>query len=799
MIGQTISHYKITEKLGEGGMGEVYLAEDTSLKRKVALKFLPDYLQQDEVAQKRFLREAQSAAALDHPYICKIYETGDADGKSFIAMEYVKGQTLKEKLLEGPVRLKETLQIGMEIAEALEEAHKAGIAHRDLKPANIMLTSGGHVKVMDFGLAKKVVDEDGTEQDITSALTREGTTLGTIAYMSPEQLRGKTVDTRSDIFSFGIVLYELLSGVHPFRKPKQVETTNAILSEDPSPLSRYTEDTADLLQHTVEKMLEKSPDDRYQSVHEVRSNLRKLSEKLSAPEVAPALARTTRGIWLGAGALVVVLVGIALSLYYYWQGPAQVTEVPIESIAVLPFSSADTDPESESLANGIPASISASLLQLKRLKVKVLPPAVLMRYKRKETEPKTVAEEQDVSAVLMGVVERRGDNLAVTVNLIDGRDNTLIWGQTYSREISDIFVVQENITRQVAEGLRFELIPEESNLLAQHGTMNPEAYQALVLGRYYWLRPTAAGSFVQAVREAIQCWEQAVALDQNYQEAYWELARNGYFELARRSGAKEEFAKARANWEKLVEIDDSTVLAHQSRAAILWRYERRWAEAEAEYIQASELDSTFERDGEFLEWMGRQDERVAQLERQLQEVDPFSWFYQCSLGWRFLFNRQYDHAIELAKKAIALEPQTSDPYGILQQSYRLKGMDREAFEAFLEARKTYNATEEQLGEYREVFQKSGWSGVLRLHESQDQPYQRPIYSATRYGVLGKKDRAFEWLEKAWAMPLWGMEDAPSYPMLDPLRSDPRFEELLRKLNLPEEAIQRHLALPGGNR
>jgi serine/threonine protein kinase len=284
VIGQTISHYKITEKLGEGGMGEVYLAEDTSLKRKVALKFLPDYLQQDEVAQKRFLREARSAAALDHPYICNIHEVGETEGRSFIVMEYVKGQTLKEKLLEGPVPLKQTLQIGVEIAEALEEAHKAGIAHRDLKPANIMLTSGGHVKVMDFGLAKKVVDEDGTEQDITSALTREGTTLGTIAYMSPEQLRGKTVDTRSDIFSFGIVLYELLSGVHPFRKKRQAETTAAILTEEPESLSRYTEDSSEILQHTITKMLEKEPDDRYQSVHEVRTNLRRPFDRLTVAE-----------------------------------------------------------------------------------------------------------------------------------------------------------------------------------------------------------------------------------------------------------------------------------------------------------------------------------------------------------------------------------------------------------------------------------------------------------------------------------------------------------------------------------
>jgi serine/threonine protein kinase len=292
-------------------MGEVYLAEDTRLDRKVALKFLPQYLQQDEVAQKRFVREAKSAAAIDHPYICKIYEPGETEDYSFIAMEYVEGETLQKRMDQGPLALKETLHIASEMAEALEEAHKKGIVHRDLKPANVMLTSGGHIKVMDFGLAKRLQPR-GKEEEITAALTREGTTLGTLTYMSPEQLKGKQVDTRSDIFSFGVMLYEMLTGVHPFRTGTQAETINSILNEHPSTISRYTEDTSDILEHTVEKMLAKDPATRYQSVHEVWSNLRKLQEKLSYSGVLSAdlhpSPRKTPWFWWAIGAVAVVLV-----------------------------------------------------------------------------------------------------------------------------------------------------------------------------------------------------------------------------------------------------------------------------------------------------------------------------------------------------------------------------------------------------------------------------------------------------------------------------------------------------------
>ena len=289
MVGQTISHYKIIDELGQGGMGEVYLAEDTKLDRKVALKFLPDFMQQDPVAEKRFLREAKSAAALDHPFICNIYEAGVEDGKSFISMEYVQGENLKDKLEQGPLALKDALEMATEIAEALETAHKANIVHRDLKPSNIMLTPDGHVKVMDFGLAKQLFpskDVDSQEQAITASLTKTGMTLGTLAYMSPEQLKGAAVDTRSDIFSFGIVLFEMLTSVDPFRKSQPMETASAILKDDPPPLSRYTNEVPPFLERVVGKMLAKEPGQRYQGVHDVATDLQQLLREIAEPAQA---------------------------------------------------------------------------------------------------------------------------------------------------------------------------------------------------------------------------------------------------------------------------------------------------------------------------------------------------------------------------------------------------------------------------------------------------------------------------------------------------------------------------------
>ena len=344
MVGTTISHYKVLEKIGQGGMGEVYLAQDTKLDRKVALKFLPEELQQDPTARKRFLREAKSAAALDHPYICHIHEVGEVEGKSFISMEYLQGETLKDKLAEGPLAMKEALQKATEIAEALEAAHKQEIVHRDLKPSNIMLTPESHVKVMDFGLAKRVTPVEGQEQEITTALTEQGATLGTVPYMSPEQVRGQVVDTRSDIFSFGVVLYEMLSGVNPFKKGSAMDTAHAILGETAPPLTRYTDDIPVLLQHTVRKMLAKEPDDRYQLVHEVRTDLavliHEIEEVLAKPTTAPPTSQAPRRLqpWAMAVGLV-VLTAIVTSLAVWSlirsSPPLPLPETPVRKFELL--------------------------------------------------------------------------------------------------------------------------------------------------------------------------------------------------------------------------------------------------------------------------------------------------------------------------------------------------------------------------------------------------------------------------------------------------------------------------------
>ena len=343
MVGTTVSHYKVLEKIGQGGMGEVFLAQDTSLDRKVALKFLPDFLHQDPVAEKRFLREAKSAAALDHPFICNIYEVGEEDGRSFISMEYVQGETLKEKLAKGPFPLKEALEKAAKIAEALEAAHKHNIVHRDLKPSNIMLTPEGHVKVMDFGLAKRLLPEDvdSQEQTITANLTKTGTTLGTLAYMSPEQLRAQEIDTRSDIFSFGVVFYEMLTGVHPFKKAQPLETTTAILSEVPPPLSRYMNQVSPVLQRTVTKMLVREPERRYQHIGDVRIDLADLVDEIGDLRVHPEEALTEpsqvrapvaeRSWWRGGAVLMAVVAGVAL--WSPWQ-TAPTTERSVTRFAI---------------------------------------------------------------------------------------------------------------------------------------------------------------------------------------------------------------------------------------------------------------------------------------------------------------------------------------------------------------------------------------------------------------------------------------------------------------------------------
>lgn len=496
-------------------------------------------------------------------------------------------------------------------------------------------------------------------------------------------------------------------------------------------------------------------------------------------------------VWLGAGGVVAVLVALGLVNHFGGGG----SEAPIDSIAVLPFECTLEDAETASLATGIPEFISSSLLSLDGLRVKS--PTVLKRYVGEDIDPRTVSEEQSVRAVLTGRVHRRGKTLTVRVELIDGEENNLLWSQGYRRPSSDVFEIEEDIARNVARALR-GLTDVENLRLAERGTKSLEAYDAFRVGRYQlrrWPSPDPRTSF----GPAIPFFEKALEIDPYYQDAYYVLG-NTYFGLARNYYAQsdDDFRRAREYWEKLIAVDGSTALAHWTKARISWQFERNWKEADREYEKAVEMPDTLPTYRSwFLEWMGRRSEYSSSLEVDVKKADPLSPLAQGWIAWRSLWNREYQRAIEHSRRTLALEPQWVDPWVIISFSHELKGDEREAFEAALRALKNQGADVEKMRAATETFNESGLKGVRRLsqyhHGAGFNP--RPIKMVMSFVRLGDKEQAFEWLKKSWDDPLWGSENAPSNPFLDPLRGDPRFEQLLREQKLPDDVIQEHLALP----
>ena len=504
MTDPTFSHYEIREKIGQGGMGEVHLAHDTSLDRRAALKFLPESLQNNETAKKRFLREAKSAAALDHPYICKIYEIGEAEGRSFIAMEYVRGQTLEQKLAKGPLPLDQTIRIASEIAEALETAHQEGIVHRDLKPSNIMLTEGGHAKVMDFGLAKRLASKGGVGSQFETAtqLTDKGATLGTLAYMSPEQLRSESIDTRSDIFSFGLVLYEMLAGIHPFSKETSMDTAAGILNQEPAPLSRYVKDVPDRLEYAVTKMLAKDPAERYQLVHDVRTDLGRVRARGVEVETPPRIGKRT----LAAAALAALIAVVA------WLIASMVPREPL-SVAVLPLRNLSQDPmESDYLAEGISQAVITKLTQAG---LRVTPWETARRYGHASEPAEDIARELNVDTVLVGTFQLSGDRILTTLSLVEGKSGLQSWADEFEQPYQDIFRMQREIAMGAATSLKKKLTGEEEELLATPESRSVDAYDFYMQGAHI-----IQEGGEEATNIAFEYFTRAVELDPNLAEAH---------------------------------------------------------------------------------------------------------------------------------------------------------------------------------------------------------------------------------------------------------------------------------------
>ena len=817
--GRTINHYRVISTLGAGGMGEVYLAKDQKLDRQVAIKILNEKFSRDESNLKRFVREAKAASALNHPNILVIHEIGESEGAHYIVSEFVEGQTLREILTQSQMSLEEVLDVSIQIAGALSAAHGAHLVHRDIKPENVMVRPDGYVKVLDFGLAKLVEQENKSFlglEDSTAGQnqTTKGVILGTVNYMSPEQAKGEKIDERTDVFSFGVVIYEMLAGRTPFAGASVSETFANLINAEPQPLSRLTANVPDELQRIVSKMLLKERDERYQTMNDVltalkdlRKNLTldekleysdsrgdKANETLSAAtgEANKYTTETQHGFSptfkryqpLAAFSLAALLVGaIGLGYYFFYAGKRASSAGGKKSIAVLPLKPINTASRDEIYEIGIADSLILKLSSMKGFIVRPL--SATRKYADIEQDPLAAGREQQVDYVLASNYQLAGGRIRVTSQLFNVASGQIEETYKSEKDVANVFAMQDAIAVEIGNILSARFATTSSGAVAKRGTTNEEAYRLFLQGMYLVDKRNLADA-----RKAVENFEQAVNLDPKYAQA-WAGRAHAHRAVANFGGRSinihDEYQKSIEAINKALALDQNLADAHSALCENKMLYEWDFGGAERECKRAIELDPNsslaHQIYSRYLMGRGRFDEAIAEIKIAI-DLEPASLYSHRLYGNNLYNARRYEEAVLQFKRVIAMDPNFGSTYTWLSNALEVQGNHAEAFEWFMKSPALQQADEGTIQAFKTAYQTAGWQGILRERakrfEGGNESY---FFGAIYHAQIGDKDKAFEYLEKSYQRREWSMHILKVEPRLDSLRGDPRFDELVKRVEL----------------
>jgi serine/threonine-protein kinase len=824
--GTTISHYKILSEIGKGGMGEVYLAQDTKLNRKVAIKFLSDEFSKDADKLNRFIQEAQTASALNHPNIITIHEIGEADGAKYIALEYIKGETLTDRLKK-KLKFNSALDIATQVASALDAAHFAGIVHRDIKPDNVMIREDGLVKILDFGIAKlteqkkpEIESEDKTAVQVN---TTPGMIIGTANYMSPEQAKGEEVDKRTDIFSFGVVLYEMLTGHLPFEGKTPMEIIGAVIHKEPILID---EEVPSELKRIITKTLRKDRDERYQTIKDLLIDLKDVKQELEfqdklektvSPEkeeqktqmlrattieeqqttnqtVNDSIAIKKSGLNKTFVAIFAVLIISAIGFgYWYFSSGNQ-----INSIAVMPFVNESGDEDVEYLSDGMTETLISSLTEIPNLSVKAR--NTVFYYKGKNKTPKEIGDELGVEAVLLGRLVQRGGDLKLSLELVDTNTLDAIWSQSYDRKMNDLVTLQSEIARNVSEKLRLKLTASEQEKVAGSGTASSEAQQLYLKGVFHFNKRFGGRNSAQEMERSVSFYKQAIEKDPNYALAYAGLAASYSlmpYLYNYRSG--EYLPKGKETAQKALELDPDLAEAHAALGNILL-YSYDWEGAERSFLKAIEVDPKYAKAyqwyANYLASKGMFDEALKNFDKAL-ELDPFDLVTNNSKIWILLAAEKYDEALSQTKKFMELFPESPLGQQFLHRVYLGKGMEREAMEQQWIAMKKWGVSEATIQARKDTYKKTGRDGLKRANverrlariettmEKDKNAFIKYGRISDAYADLKDKEKTLEYLNKVYQQRDPGLVDLKRHRRYDFLNDEPEYQELLKKIGFPE--------------